>query len=504
MSKFKFNLESPWIWGSFVATTALLIGLTAYSFTAAKEPTTPKPHTRFVNRDMKIYEQVDKQKPLLLPIRKGTLTDIVGTPRYDKYRVFSHKHEGLDLGRAEEFMWRDSIFAVADGKILLRGNANTIEKQLRNKVNAGTYLVQQAIVEQDTFKIKYLHLRKRGIQVRSGSKVKKGQFIAYMGDTGNVDFHLHVEVYKKEKGEYVLVDPRKYFSGMNTSMGAGTEVTQKPLQQKKRITSFEKTSSDLVTAIMESGNLVYVDSTTRFTDLEIKDLNPITALQAFNSYAFIGSKANAQVQTTDTKTTVDETQLAESTRYNLFDLHGTRIPETYIEHELEEQARAENKIFVLNEKSTLIEHYLSNLEFVEEELLAAVKTKQYSQPIGPELPSYEPIKIDEVASEEELIVQPDKEYVQEYFVQVLADKVSRSNEYLHQKFGLPDTIIFSRFQKGEYVAHIISKPFQEEFKANELRDLIVSNTASPSAGVVEFRDYTYHKNKVFVEKKDIK
>ncbi len=109
------------------------------------------------------------------PIKEGNITSKFGyrvSPITNKYSL----HSGLDIATAEN----SKIYSVYDGIVV---------KSEYNEIN-GNYIV---IKHSDTLKTTYNHCNK--LFVKEGETVKKGQVIAFVGETGYATGnHLHFEV----------------------------------------------------------------------------------------------------------------------------------------------------------------------------------------------------------------------------------------------------------------------------------------------------------------------
>ncbi len=116
-------------------------------------------------------------------------------------------HTGVDL-RAKV---GTPCFAVADGVV-------KVSKTNRGGVKCG--LGHYIVIEHDGYCTVYAHLRSLGL--RAGTKVRKGQIVAYTGNTGaSTAAHLHFEVregqynqgfWQRDKnGNYInAVEPQKF------------------------------------------------------------------------------------------------------------------------------------------------------------------------------------------------------------------------------------------------------------------------------------------------------
>ena len=109
------------------------------------------------------------------PIKEGNITSKFGyrvSPITNKYSL----HTGLDVATPEN----TKIYAVYDGVVI---------KAQYHEIN-GNYIV---IKHSDNLKTKYNHCNK--LLVNEGEKIKKGEVIALVGETGYATGnHLHFEV----------------------------------------------------------------------------------------------------------------------------------------------------------------------------------------------------------------------------------------------------------------------------------------------------------------------
>ena len=114
------------------------------------------------------------------------------------YKNISHK--GIDLGR--EHIMGEPIIAHSTGTIV-----SCVSGQKNNKGATGTasYGNYVKIDHGDGYETLYAHLAK--VNVKNGNKVKQGQVIGTMGNTGrSFGMHLHFEVRK----DNVRIDPTQY------------------------------------------------------------------------------------------------------------------------------------------------------------------------------------------------------------------------------------------------------------------------------------------------------
>jgi murein DD-endopeptidase MepM/ murein hydrolase activator NlpD len=130
--------------------------------------------------------------PAIQPVSNKDLTRVAsgyGIRLHPTYKIKKF-HEGMDFTApvgTEVYATGDGIVEDLDGT--RRGSGNTIT------INHGF-----------NYKTKYSHLD--GFKVKEGQKVKRGDVIGYVGNTGfSVAPHLHYEVYLKG----VTVNPVNYF-----------------------------------------------------------------------------------------------------------------------------------------------------------------------------------------------------------------------------------------------------------------------------------------------------
>ena len=111
-------------------------------------------------------------------------------------------HNGLDLGWNSKHGGKNQpIYAAGDGKVVSTKDNDKTGKSWGNYVKikheSGIYTL-------------YAHL-KNGIKVKKGQKVKMGDLLGHMGNTGKAaGNHLHYEYYKGGASTSYRVDPEKY------------------------------------------------------------------------------------------------------------------------------------------------------------------------------------------------------------------------------------------------------------------------------------------------------
>ena len=132
---------------------------------------------------------------------------------YDKNYINDSFHNGLDIGALTPGVEGDPLYAVDDG---------VIKFNRYNSPSAGNYTV----LECENYTARYLHMKK--IIVSVGQKVRAGDVIGYMGNTGiSTGPHLHLEIKtckyhdkdywtKNSESKYIKsINPEKLLIGNN-------------------------------------------------------------------------------------------------------------------------------------------------------------------------------------------------------------------------------------------------------------------------------------------------
>jgi len=125
-----------------------------------------------------------------LPLKKS---DIKGISKHK----MSLAHEG-DLKYAIDFICdtHSSVYAAASGKVVwIKKDSNMGGPNQRRYWLAGNRIV---IKHKNNEYSAYEHLKYKGVVVKRGQQVRKGQLIGYSGNTGFSFFpHLHFEVFNQ-------------------------------------------------------------------------------------------------------------------------------------------------------------------------------------------------------------------------------------------------------------------------------------------------------------------
>jgi len=145
-----------------------------------------------VTKDVQEHQMLLNGKPSIQPI---SVKDFVRISSYFGYRidpVFGYKrmHKGIDFASP----MNTNIYATGDGEVYKAGY---------NKSGYGNVIV---IKHHGGYMTKYAHLNK--ILVKKGEKVKRGQIIGLLGNTGkSTGPHLHYEVIINKRVD----NPTKYY-----------------------------------------------------------------------------------------------------------------------------------------------------------------------------------------------------------------------------------------------------------------------------------------------------
>lgn len=183
-------------------------------------------------------------------------------------------HKGIDLtGNPSDNQGYDYILAFADGIVV--GVCNTYSKtgKVGGTGDMGNYVI---IDHGNGYKTRYMHMTKGSVGVTKGTKVKAGQVIGYMGNTGNsTGRHLHFDI--SINGEYV--DPKPYLYGEKKFNGT-TKAPTTPTPTEKPASSKYTTGTYVVkeavnvrkTPKVASNNRIYFKDFTKNAKEQVKKL----------------------------------------------------------------------------------------------------------------------------------------------------------------------------------------------------------------------------------------
>ena len=140
-----------------------------------------------------------------LPYKLGT-TQVVTQGFNGKFSHSGNSKYAVDFG----LKVGSKVFASRDGIVVAikeDGNKNGLNKSFAKYANFIT------IKHEDGTYGKYVHLRKNGSEVKVGDFVKRGDFIAYSGNTGFTSGpHLHFVVFKAKDHKSRRSIPIKFIS----------------------------------------------------------------------------------------------------------------------------------------------------------------------------------------------------------------------------------------------------------------------------------------------------
>lgn len=145
-----------------------------------------------------------------------------------KYRIttyYSSSHHGLDIVGINNYTGKndlDYIVAHSDGVVSLAQDGFGNMKGTTGRIAYGNFV---KIDHGNGYSTLYAHMQK-GLLVRNGQTVKKGQRLGYMSDSGNAyGGHLHFEVFKNN----IKIDPTPFLNASfnnnninNTSQNTNT------------------------------------------------------------------------------------------------------------------------------------------------------------------------------------------------------------------------------------------------------------------------------------------
>jgi len=159
---------------------------------------------------------------------KNKITSLFG------YRILNGKgqgHGGIDIvGTTRTNSLLDYITAHSDGEVI------KVTKNIIGFVSGGSYGNYVIIKHDKKYLTLYAHMSYNSIKVRVGDKVKQGDIIGYMGQTGtSYGGHLHFEV--RENG--VRIDPKPYIDSNLPSEEIEVEIKKIKILNKPNNYEFE-------------------------------------------------------------------------------------------------------------------------------------------------------------------------------------------------------------------------------------------------------------------------
>lgn len=115
---------------------------------------------------------------------------------------YSKSHQAIDIVGKNHTL--DFITAHSDGTVILIQTGKTNNKNSKGNESYGNFI---KIKHNNNYYTLYAHLEY--VKVKKNQKVKKGDILGYMGDSGNAyGKHLHFEVWKEKS----RINPTYYLS----------------------------------------------------------------------------------------------------------------------------------------------------------------------------------------------------------------------------------------------------------------------------------------------------
>ena len=152
------------------------------------------PVVELTNDEIKL--EIEANRPVYIPLPRNSyrISSYFDLNRIHPILRIRRPHRGIDLASREGTI----VFATADGIVSVNSRSNT----------AVNWLV---IDHQNGYQTAYMHLQR--IVVKKGDRVKKGDIIGYVGNTGlSTGPHLHYEVRRNR----VAINPypfmQRYFN----------------------------------------------------------------------------------------------------------------------------------------------------------------------------------------------------------------------------------------------------------------------------------------------------
>ncbi len=132
-----------------------------------------------------------------LPLRKSKITEFGA-------RGFSPAHEG-NLNNSIDLIAPEGteVYAMASGTVVEARDSSNVHGMSTKYWDKGNYIEILHRLGEYSW---YEHLKFRGVVVKVGDKVKRGELIGYSGNTGfTYEPHLHIQV-----NRYINMNPRDF------------------------------------------------------------------------------------------------------------------------------------------------------------------------------------------------------------------------------------------------------------------------------------------------------
>lgn len=178
--------QNKWVVGGLITVSVILLSCTKepqfVGLTSAK-PALTQPQE----------QNVENVPNLIIPVAGTAATALHDT--FNEARSAGRAHQAIDIMAAQD----TPVLAAADGEI-----ARLFVSEL-----GGNTVYQYSADKRFIFY--YAHLARYATGLAAGQKVKQGDVLAYVGDSGNAgagNFHLHFSIWR-------VTDPKRYWDGEN-------------------------------------------------------------------------------------------------------------------------------------------------------------------------------------------------------------------------------------------------------------------------------------------------
>ena len=181
-----------------VRVACVILFMSVALFAQSKQAPRPKPAQPAVTAPAVITEDdltYLRGRSLLIPVAGVSQKQLRNT--YDDARSQGRQHNAIDIIAAQG----TPVLAVDDGPVI----------KLFQSDKGGITLYQ--LDPSGKYTYYYAHLARYADDMAEGKRLKRGEVIGYVGDTGNAgkgNYHLHFEISK-------LAAPRKWYGGTPTN-----------------------------------------------------------------------------------------------------------------------------------------------------------------------------------------------------------------------------------------------------------------------------------------------
>lgn len=170
----------------------------------------------------------------ICPVKNARLTSKFG------WRVISGKRE-----------WHQGVDLASTGKVPIYASADGTVSRAQVLSSYGNVVMIKHIINGKAYETNYAHLDSYSVKV--GQKVKQGQQIGIMGQTGrSYGIHLHFEIHNGywASGQPNAVDPMKYI----TLTSPITSTTTTPNKGELTMTQYKELNDKIVALQKEMSN----------------------------------------------------------------------------------------------------------------------------------------------------------------------------------------------------------------------------------------------------------